>query len=62
MVRNFGLGTCGSTCGCLYETNAMSLAVVLQTGEQRGGHLSTVASVLQPQRELRLGQGVTFPS
>lgn len=45
-----------------FMRHAMSLAVVLQTGEKRGGHLSTVASVLQPQRELRLGQGVTFPS
>lgn len=39
----------------------MSLPPVPQTGEKRGGHPSTVASVLQPQRELRLGQGVTFP-
>lgn len=60
-MSNFGLGTCASACGCPYGTDAMSLAAV-QKGEKRGGHPSTVASVLQPQRELRLGQAVTFPS
>lgn len=61
MVSNFGLGTCGSACGCPYGTGAMSLALV-QKGENRRGPPSTVAPVLQPQGELRLGQGVTFPS
>lgn len=52
VVRNFGLGTCGSACGCLYETDAMNLAT--DRGEERW--LPFNSSICNPRENSGLGR------